>query len=229
MKTEVTCSMASWTGWTLLMCAVLTGEGSMALGKHTKGQLNSNHSPSALTHPVLSVLSDCGKAPLNTVSENTNGTDATAGAWPWQASLHLSLVDGHVCGGTLITNQWILTAAHCLQIHISRAWVVYLGRQSQNGANKYEEKRSVSEIIIHPQYNDTTLDNDIALVKLHSPVTFSDHIRPICLASNSSQFYNPASCWVTGWGKDNKSGSAHLERICQYLRKSLGAIRSHSG
>uniref|UniRef100_H2VCD9 Peptidase S1 domain-containing protein n=1 Tax=Takifugu rubripes TaxID=31033 RepID=H2VCD9_TAKRU len=175
--------MASWTGWTLLMCAVLTGE-------------------------VLSVLSDCGKAPLNTVSENTNGTDATAGAWPWQASLHLSLVDGHVCGGTLITNQWILTAAHCCMnnLHISRAWVVYLGRQSQNGANKYEEKRSVSEIIIHPQYNDTTLDNDIALVKLHSPVTFSDHIRPICLASNSSQFYNPASCWVTGWGKDNKSG-----------------------
>lgn len=90
--------------------------------------------------------------------------------------------------------------------HISRAWVVYLGRQSQNGANKYEVKRSVSEIIIHPRYNDTTLDSDIALVKLHSPVALSDHIRPICLASNSSQFYNPTSCWVTGWGKDNKSG-----------------------
>lgn len=90
--------------------------------------------------------------------------------------------------------------------HISSAWVVYLGRQSQNGANEYEVKRPVSEIIIHPRYNDTTLDSDIALLKLHSPVAFSPHIRPICLASNSSRFYNPTSCWVTGWGKDNKSG-----------------------
>lgn len=57
-------------------------------------------------HMVAYALTDCGRAPLNSVAERSSGSNATSGSWPWQASLQLSFLKGHVCGGTLINNQW---------------------------------------------------------------------------------------------------------------------------
>uniref|UniRef100_A0A669D2F3 Zgc:123217 n=1 Tax=Oreochromis niloticus TaxID=8128 RepID=A0A669D2F3_ORENI len=136
-------------------------------------------------------LSDCGVAPLNT--RIVGGQNAPAGSWPWQVSVHYQ--SSHICGGTLISDQWVLTAAHC----IINAWTLYFGRETQAGPNTHEVKRSVSQVIVHPNYNNSYLNNDIALMKLSSPVSFTDYIRPICLASSSSQFYNSTSCWATGW------------------------------
>lgn len=65
-------------------------------------------------HTLPYVLSGCGKAPLNTASGTTNGPDATVGSWPWEASLHFSFMDGHICGEMLINKQRLLTAAHCI-------------------------------------------------------------------------------------------------------------------
>lgn len=143
---------------------------------------------------------DCGTAPLNT--KIVGGDNATAGSWPWQVSMHSS--GGHTCGGTVINNEWILTAAHCVNGSSANEWTLYLGRETQSGSNVNEVSRTVSEINIHPDYNDTLLNNDIALMKLSTPVSFTDFIRPICLASNSSQFYNATLCWATGWGRLGK-------------------------
>lgn len=78
-------------------------------------------------HTLPYVLSDCGKAPLNTVPGTTNGSDATVGSWPWEASWHFSFMDGHICGETLINKQRLLTAALLpLLRSVSDAWVVYL-------------------------------------------------------------------------------------------------------
>uniref|UniRef100_A0A3Q0S8E6 Peptidase S1 domain-containing protein n=1 Tax=Amphilophus citrinellus TaxID=61819 RepID=A0A3Q0S8E6_AMPCI len=148
----------------------------------------------------LSVLSECGVAPLST--RIVGGQNATAGSWPWQVSLHLTF---HICGGTLISDQWVLTAAHCIVTNTLSAWTLYFGRETQAGPNAHEVSRRVSKIIVHPNFNNTFLNNDIALMRLSSPITFTDYIRPICLASNSSQFYNSTSCWITGWGKLGKN------------------------
>lgn len=86
------------------------------------------------------------------------------------------------------------------------AWTVYLGRQTQSGPNPNEVRRTVSRVIVHPDYNNTLFNNDIALMKLTNPVTFTDFIRPICLASSSSQFNNATTCWASGWGRLNKNG-----------------------
>ncbi|KAM7381654.1 hypothetical protein PAMA_012480 [Pampus argenteus] len=142
---------------------------------------------------------DCGVASLNT--KVVGGENAVGGSWPWQVSVHLI---AHTCGGTLISDEWVLTAAHCIIIKTPGVWTLYFGRVNQTGPNVNEVQRKVSQIIVHPNYNNTLYNNDVALMKLSSPVNFTDYIRPICLASNSSQFHNSTSCWATGWGKLSK-------------------------
>uniref|UniRef100_A0A3B1JQQ8 Chymotrypsin-like protease CTRL-1 n=1 Tax=Astyanax mexicanus TaxID=7994 RepID=A0A3B1JQQ8_ASTMX len=138
----------------------------------------------------------CGFAPLNT--RIVGGANAQAGNWPWQVSMHHQ--DQHICGGTLIHQEWVLTAAHCILSLDTSNWMLYLGRENQSTANPNEVSRGVQEIIMHPSYNNTLFNNDVTLMRLSSPVNFSDYIRPICLASNSSTFYSNTTCWSTGWG-----------------------------
>lgn len=90
------------------------------------------------------------------------------------------------------------------------AWTIYLGRQTQAGPNPNEVSRAVTQVIVHPNYNNTLFNNDIALMKLSSAVNFSNFIRPICLASNSSLFNNGTLCWATGWGDTNFTGECLL-------------------
>ncbi|GLD57421.1 uncharacterized protein AKAME5_000964800 [Lates japonicus] len=68
------------------------------------------------------------------------------------------------------------------------------------GNNPNEVSRTVARIILHPNYDSITNNNDIALLKLSSPVTFTDYIRPVCLAAGGSVFNNGTDSWVTGWG-----------------------------
>uniref|UniRef100_A0A665SUR6 Zgc:165423 n=1 Tax=Echeneis naucrates TaxID=173247 RepID=A0A665SUR6_ECHNA len=147
----------------------------------------------------------CGNAPLN--SRIVGGEDAPAGAWPWQASLHRS---SHFCGGSLINNLWVLTAAHCFPSISTSGLLVYLGRETQEGVNSNEVSRTVAEIIRHPNYNSDTSDNDIALLRLSSPVDFTNFIRPICLASNDTTIDAGTITWVTGWGTIQSDGEIPL-------------------
>ncbi|XP_041960229.1 uncharacterized protein LOC121718887 isoform X4 [Alosa sapidissima] len=147
------------------------------------------------------LVSVCGRAPLNT--RIVGGQDAPAGNWPWQASLHFVLsgvLSSFLCGGSLINEQWVLSAASCFSSISSSDLEVYLGRQNQEGSNPNEVKRTVSRIITHPSFNPVTRDNDIALLRLSAPVTFTNFISPVCLAASGSVFLNGVDSWVTGWG-----------------------------
>uniref|UniRef100_A0A671P6R5 Prostasin-like n=1 Tax=Sinocyclocheilus anshuiensis TaxID=1608454 RepID=A0A671P6R5_9TELE len=78
-------------------------------------------------------------------------------------------------------------------------YTVYLGRQSQELPNPNEVSVSVSQVILHPEYNNLPNNNDMALLRLSSPVTFTNFIQPVCLAAEGSIF-NSDMMWVTGWG-----------------------------
>uniref|UniRef100_A0A665UMI3 Peptidase S1 domain-containing protein n=1 Tax=Echeneis naucrates TaxID=173247 RepID=A0A665UMI3_ECHNA len=136
----------------------------------------------------------CGITPLNT--RIVGGEDAPPGSWPWQVSLQR--FGSHICGGSLINRNWVMTAAHCF--FSTSGWRVSLGRQNLQGTNPNEVSTTVARIIIHPNYNRETNDNDIALLRLSSPVEFTDFIRPVCLAASGSVFNNGTDSWVTGWG-----------------------------
>ncbi|XP_016124339.1 anionic trypsin-1-like [Sinocyclocheilus grahami] len=148
-----------------------------------------------------SQLNVCGQAPLNT--RIVGGVNTPDGSWPWQASLHRS--GYHFCGGSLINNEWVLTAAHCLPGVSASSLRVYLGRRTQQGVNANEISRNVRTIIVHSSYNSNTNNNDIALLRLSSTVTFNNYIRPVCLAAQNSVFPSGTSSWITGWG-DVQSG-----------------------
>ncbi|XP_041673434.1 transmembrane protease serine 9-like [Cheilinus undulatus] len=146
------------------------------------------------------LIQECGIAPLNTRNTRiVGGQVAAAGFWPWMASIHGS-GNFHFCGGSLITNEWVISAAHCFQGTIPSSLTVYLGRQTQEGTNSNEVAVGVSQIINNPNYNSATSDNDIALLRLASTVTFTNYIRPVCLAASDSTFFNGTDTWVTGWG-----------------------------
>ncbi|KAA8582687.1 serine protease 27 [Etheostoma spectabile] len=154
----------------------------------------------------------CGRAVFNT--RIVGGQDALPRSWPWQVSLQ---ADGsHFCGGSLITDQWVLTAAHCLK-ETDLGTVVHLGVQSLSGPNLNAVSRNLSMIRCHPSYVPTNVnryDNDICLLQLLTPVTFTDYIQPICLASENSTFNPRVESWVTGFGvTDNGTLADILQEV----------------
>ncbi|XP_072311921.1 transmembrane protease serine 9-like [Eucyclogobius newberryi] len=138
----------------------------------------------------------CGITPLNT--RIVGGEDAPTGSWPWQVSLQR--FGQHICGGSLINREWIMSAAHCFSSTSAFGWQISLGRENLQGTNPNEVSKSVSTIILHPNYDSFTSDNDVALLRLSSAVTFTDYIRPVCLAATDSVFNSGTDSWVTGWG-----------------------------
>ncbi|KAK9978829.1 hypothetical protein ABG768_020567 [Culter alburnus] len=146
----------------------------------------------------LCQLDVCGRAPLNV--RIVGGNNATAGAWPWQVRIHARRA---LCGGTLITKDWVLSAAHCFKesSNVSDPYtVMFFGRLNQSGSNPHEIIRTASRIIRHSNYNASTFDNDIALVQLNSSVNFTDYIKPVCLAAAGSVFSAGTESWISGWG-----------------------------
>uniref|UniRef100_A0AAZ3QQ40 Transmembrane protease serine 5 n=1 Tax=Oncorhynchus tshawytscha TaxID=74940 RepID=A0AAZ3QQ40_ONCTS len=130
------------------------------------------------------------------------GVEATLGRWPWQVSLYYS--NRHTCGGTIITSQWVVTAAHC--VHNYRlpqvsSWVVYAGIVTRSSAKMAQYTGyAVEKIIYNKKYNLRSHDNDIALMKLLTPLNFSDTIRPICLPQYEHDLPGGTQCWISGWG-----------------------------
>nr|XP_015801842.2 chymotrypsin-like protease CTRL-1 [Nothobranchius furzeri] len=154
----------------------------------------------------LSQQPGCGKAALNT--RIIGGQDASPGSWPWQVALKWS--GFAYCGGSLITNQWVLTAAHCITSYCLNFTSAHLGLNNLSSSNPKEEIRTLEHFICHPEYNKNTLENDLCLLKLSSPVNFTSYIQPVCLASVNSTFHDGVTTWVTGFGKTDSGFLANI-------------------
>lgn len=155
---------------------------------------------------------DCGRSMFKT-SRIVGGQDAEEGEFPWQVSLHVKGFS-HVCGASIISPHWLVTAAHCVQddgrTRYSQpgTWEAYLGLHTQGTNGNSVVKRNLKQVISHPNYNQFTFDNDIALMELESPVSYSDYIRPICLPAAQHVFPPGNTVWITGWGATREGGFA---------------------
>merc|ERR1712136_524862 len=133
------------------------------------------------------------------------GTDAERGDWPWQ--IGYGVISGSsfsiVCGGTLISTKWAITAAHCtvgapLDGTGSR---VILGAHDIGSVDDTRKDFIVSELINHQQYDDSTYENDITLLKLAGEAVYTAYIQPACLPTQGVQIPVGTNCWITGWGE----------------------------
>lgn len=186
-----------------------TSAGSAASGGYMKLKSGDEHSSrvqSQLTHSktcstrVVSLTCiECGKVSTGPGSRIVGGTDAAYGAWPWQVSLQI--LRQHICGGSIISLEWVLSAAHCFQESNSNPslWRVLYGDISLRRLS-YEGGSIVTKIINHEKFDPRTNDNDIALLKLRRPLTFSRSVRPVCLPNVGLDLSADHQAWITGWG-----------------------------
>lgn len=148
---------------------------------------------------------ECGRTPI--LNRIVGGVSASDGAWPWQVDIQIP-TQGHVCGGTLITENWVLSAAHCFpNPNDVTSYIIYVGRQQLNGWNPDETSHRINRVVVPYGYTDPQLGQDIALVELATPVVWSDRVQPVCLPYANVEFNSDMKCMITGWG-DIRDGVA---------------------
>ncbi|XP_006873845.1 PREDICTED: transmembrane protease serine 11G-like [Chrysochloris asiatica] len=149
--------------------------------------------------------SGCGvgrESSASSMERITPGDEAGKASWPWQASLQIGGI--HFCGASLISKEWLVTAAHCFDNNKNpKLWMVSFGTT----LNPPLMRRNVQLIIIHENYAAHKHDDDIALVKLATPVTFSDDVHRVCLPDATFKVLPKSSVFVTGWGAVKKNGA----------------------
>ncbi|CAH1774022.1 unnamed protein product [Owenia fusiformis] len=167
-------------------------------------------SPTNTTQPLYG---DCGRRQVES-SQITNGREATPHSWPWQASLRTANGATHNCGAVLISDRWVLTAAHCINsIYDNVAtYRVVLGTHYQFDYNANEYSAHLEQMIPHHLYDQEGpgFPYDIALLKLDLPVPFNRYIQPVCLPLEGEEFTTQDECFLTGWGDTRGTGDENV-------------------
>jgi len=152
------------------------------------------------------IFADCGVRSVSKTARIVGGKAAAFGRWPWQAlvkeSTWLGLFSKNKCGGVLISDKYVLTAAHCQPGFLASLTVVLgdFDLSSDSEGTKYSVTKNVRRVIVHRDYNAQTFENDIALLELESAVDFQPHIVPVCMPTVEEVTVG-SKCYVTGWGR----------------------------
>jgi secreted trypsin-like serine protease len=143
--------------------------------------------------------------------EIVGGTATTIAANPWQVSLQSSS-GSHFCGGSILNENWILTAQHCVNngTTISKPARIEAGTTTISGSGQV---RSVAEVIVYPGYVDASKGKDVALLRLSTPLDLSGanaKAIPLVTAADATAGYTNTGVVsrVTGWGTLSSGGSS---------------------
>jgi len=163
----------------------------------------------------------CGLANRRQTSKIAGGKKTDVNKYPWQVYIRIQQIPVPYCGGSVLSNQWILTAAHCFESWITKSDVkVYLGDHNYKIPDEAKSiPMDVAEIILHDKWIKRNIYRyDFALLKLTDEIDFQSHphIRPICLpADGSKKDYSDYVATATGWGGTSwgGTGSPHLLEV----------------
>jgi len=189
-----------------ILLACLVGYGSccnMAFFQMLMGSMTTSPPSPTGSGTTNSPTTGCKCGEAKTVSKIVGGVATEAHEYPWQVGLSGG---GSVpfCGGSLISNKHILTAAHCTQG--GGDMYVLLGDHSLSASEELKVK--VCNIKDHPNYNSKNLNNDFSVLTLCDTVEFTDKISPVCLPSSQGQGtqYEGVDAVVSGWGTLSSGG-----------------------
>jgi len=175
------------------------------------------------------------------------GSASSFGQWPFIVGITR---DGRfVCGGTIVDENWVLTAAHCVNEDSSKNFQdenyhfqVLAGLLRRGSSSSLEQVRVVEDVIVHSNFNSTWYLNDIALLKVDRPFDFNYAVSPICMPDDSycstsslpapfSTIQSPVvgdNCVAAGWGQEFERGpqSDELQQVELPIKESC--VRSYN-
>merc|ERR1719228_453290 len=155
---------------------------------------------------------ECGIEGPPSKEKIVGGHEAAEHQWPWQVALFID--DAWFCGGSLISDEWVLTAGHC--VYQANYFDVLAGAHNVRASSEPHRVEITSyEGFTNQVYNPDTLFNDIALIKLPSKIEFNDYIRPACLPKHSDQgnTYDGALTTPVGWGKNADDAAGISDKL----------------
>jgi elastase-1 len=168
----------------------------------------------AQNHPL------CGqKSTKNPISSNyvVGGVNTDPLEFPWQVSLqYLSDSVGwyHTCGASVISDEWVLTAAHCVDRSLSGSmYRCIIGEHDRSKVEGTESTIGVVKVIQNPSWDTNNINNDVALLKLERKINFSgneSYIRPVCLPPKTANLDDivGTQCIASGWGNTQWQGTS---------------------
>ncbi|GFO38784.1 serine protease [Plakobranchus ocellatus] len=148
----------------------------------------------------------CGSA-YPDFSAIVGGKGATLKAWPWIVLIEFLLQNrgSSRCAGTLLSNEWVLTAAHCMEKKYTALFLLLGTMRNVRGPDSFAFHRGIAAVVIHQLYRNFFNGSaiyDIALLKLDRPVAFSTYVQPACLPDNLTDLTSPfLDCYVAGFGR----------------------------
>uniref|UniRef100_A0A8C9UM54 Peptidase S1 domain-containing protein n=1 Tax=Spermophilus dauricus TaxID=99837 RepID=A0A8C9UM54_SPEDA len=139
----------------------------------------------------LAILGAAVSVPTPDDDKIVGGYTCVKNSLPYQVSLNMGY---HLCVGSLISDQWVLTAAHCYKFRLQ----VRLGELDIDVLEGDEQFIQAAKIIRHPNFHKDTLNNDIMLIKLTSPATISARVSTVSLPTSCPS--TGTQCLVSVWG-----------------------------
>ncbi|XP_007897785.1 putative serine protease 45 [Callorhinchus milii] len=177
-----------------------------------------------LATPLLTEnLLKCGtrRAGVRGTFRNVRSKELEPGAWPWQVSLEMVAENKHFCGGTILNEFWVITAAHCFldpELQNLKEIIVVLGLNKRLSPENWALYSNPHDIILHESFDEETGVNDLALIRMKDPIQFGLYTWPVCFPDNPT--FNEKDweiCMVTGWMKMGEESSDTLQETSVFF------------